>query len=125
MNLEHVALNIADLKEIENFYCGILGMSEIRHFVLEKNLASEIFGIEKETTVFQLQKNEILLEIFLMPERFENGFSHLCISLSDREEMANKADQNGYSCMRLKRGNSDMIFIKDKSGNIFELKQTN
>ena len=125
MNLEHVALNIADLKEIESFYCEILGMSEIRHFVLDKNLAREIFGIEKETTVYQLKKNEIFLEIFLIPERFEYGFSHLCISISNREEIANKADQNGYSCMRLKRGNSDMIFIKDKSGNIFELKQSN
>jgi len=125
MNLEHIALNIADLKEIESFYCEILGMSEIRHFVLDKNLAREIFGIEKETTVFQLEKNEIVLEIFLIPERFEYGFSHLCISISDREEIANKADQNGYSCMRLKRRNSDMIFIKDKSGNIFELKQSN
>jgi len=125
MNFEHIALNIVDLKEIESFYCKILGMSEIRHFVLDKNLAGEIFGIEKDTTVFQLQKNEILLEVFLIPERFENGFSHLCISISDREEIANKADQNGYSCIRLKRDNSDMIFIKDKSGNIFELKQTN
>ena len=122
MNLEHVALNIADPEEIESFYCEILGMSEIRHFVLDKDLTREIFGIKKETTVFQLQKNEILLEIFLIPERFENGFSHLCISISDREEIAEKADQNGYSCMRLKRGNSNMIFIKDKSGNIFELK---
>jgi len=125
MNLEHVALNIADPEEIESFYCEILGMSEIRHFVLDKNLAREIFGIEKETTVFQLQKNEILLEIFIIPERFENGFSHLCISISNREEIANMADQNGYSCMRLKRGDSDMIFIMDKSGNIFELKQIN
>lgn len=125
MNLEHVALNITDQKEIEGFYCDIFGMSEIRHFILNKNLAMEIFGIEKETTVYQLKKNEIFLEIFLIPERFENGFSHLCISISNREEIANKADQNGYSCMRLKRGNSDMIFIKDKSGNIFELKQSN
>ena len=65
------------------------------------------------------------MEIFLIPERFENGFSLLCISISDREEIANKADQNGYACIRLKRGNSDMIFIKDKSGNTYELNQSN
>lgn len=123
MNLEHVALNITDPEEIESFYCDIFGMREIRHFILNKNLAMEIFGIEKEAMVFQLQKNEILLEIFVRPERFENGFSHICISISNREEIANKADQNGYSCVHLKRGNSDMIFIKDNSGNIFELKQ--
>ena len=44
MNLEHVALNIADPEEIESFYCEILGMSEIRHFVLDKDLARENYA---------------------------------------------------------------------------------
>lgn len=85
MNLEHIALNISEPEEIKSFFCEILGMREIRHFVLDRKLAGEIFGIEKET--------------------------------------ASKADQHGYSCIRLTRGNSELIFIKDKSGNIFELKQ--
>ena len=65
MTLEYVALIITDRKEIENFYHEILGMSEIRNFVLDKDLAREIYSIEKETTVFHIQKDEFLLEIFL------------------------------------------------------------
>jgi len=65
MTLEYVALIITDRKEIENFCHEIHGMSEIRNFVLDKDLAREIYGIVKETTVFHIQKDEFLLEIFL------------------------------------------------------------
>lgn len=123
MRLEHVALTITDRKEITNFYHEILGMREIRNFSLDKDLAREIFAIEKETTVFHLQKEELLLEIFLMPGQFEHGFNHICISLTNREEIVKKAAQHAYKCIRLPGQNSDMIFIKDASGNIFEIKK--
>jgi len=124
MNLEHVALTITDHKEIENFYHEILGMSEIRNFVLDKDLAREIFGIEIETTVFHLQKDGPLLEIFLTREQFDNGFNHLCISFPNREKIIKRAVHHGYECIRLKRQHSDMIFLKDRSGNLFEIKQS-
>ena len=124
MNLEHIALTIIDRSEIENFYHEVLGMKEIRNFVLDKDLAGDIFSIEKETEVFQLQNEEVILEIFLMPGQSEHGFNHICISLTNREEIVKKAAQHAYKCIRLKRQNSDMIFIKDKSGNIFEIKQS-
>ena len=124
MNLEHVALTITDHKEIKNFYQEFLGMSEVRNFVLDKDLAREIFGFEKETTVFHLQKDELLLEIFITPEQCEHGFNHLCISIPNREKIVKKAVHHGYECIRVKRQNSDLIFVKDKSGNIFEIKQS-
>jgi len=54
MTLEHVALTITYHKEIENFYHEILGISEIRNFVLDTDLAREMYSIEKETTVFHM-----------------------------------------------------------------------
>ncbi len=123
MNLEHIALTITDHKEIKQFYQEILGFSEIRSFILQQDMAREIFGIEKEAKVFHLQKNDLLLELFLMPERFEHVYNHLCISVPDREEIAYKAVHEGYACIRISRQHSDMIFLKDKSGNVFEIKQ--
>jgi catechol 2,3-dioxygenase-like lactoylglutathione lyase family enzyme len=122
MNLEHIALAINDRKEIDQFYRGILGFCELRSFVLKKDLARDIFGVEKETRVIQLQKDGILLELFIIPERFENVYNHICISIPNREEIVYKADQYAYECIRIRRHNSDMIFIKDRSGNLFEIK---
>jgi len=125
MNLEHIALTITDRKEIEIFYQKILGFSEVRSFILQEDLAREIFGIEQETRVYHLQNDSLLMELFLMPERFEHFYNHICISIPNREEIVYKADQYAYECIRIRRQNSDMIFIKDRSGNIFEIKQRN
>jgi len=121
MKLEHVALTISDATEVEYFYQNILGLSKIRDFILKKDLARKIFGIDKETTVFLLQKNELLLELFLMPEQYSRDFKHICISIKNREELVEKAAQNAYQYIRIKRERPDLIFIKDKSGNIFEI----
>jgi len=125
MNLEHIALTITDRKEIEIFYQKILGFSEVRSFILQEDIAREIFGIEQETRVYHLQNDSLLMELFLMPERFEHFYNHICISIPNREEIVYKADQYAYECIRIRRQNSDMIFIKDRSGNIFEIKQRN
>jgi len=123
MKLEHIALTITDHTEIKQFYQKILGFTEIRSFNLQKDLAREIFGFGKETKVFHLQKDDLSLELFLMPERFEHVYNHLCISVPNREAIVNKAIRDGYACIRVRRQYSDMIFLKDKGGNVFEIKQ--
>lgn len=125
MKLEHIALSITDYNEIKQFYHGVLGMNEIRSFSLDKLLVRDIFGIEETTTVVQVQKDKLLLEIFITPEQCDHHFSHICISTTQREEMVQRAIQQSYKCIRLKRQKSDMIFISDHSGNLFEVKQTN
>ena len=125
MELEHVALVVADYSEIKQFYQGVLGMIEIRNFRLDMPLVRDIFGFEGATTVVQVQKDDLLLEIFIRAEPYNHSFSHICISTTQREEMVKRAIQQSYKCIRLKRQNSDMIFISDHSGNLFELKQIN
>jgi len=123
MKLEHIAITVTDKNEIEQFYHEILGMHEIRRFTLDNTLSTDIFGIEKETVVIQLKNETLLLEVFLSPEKRDPGFNHICISTNNREEIVKRAIQNSYRCLQLKRGNSDMVFVTDNSGNIFEIKQ--
>ena len=35
------------------------------------------------------------------------------------------SETKNYQCIRIEREFSDLIFIKDKSGNIFEIKESN
>ncbi|MCK4664260.1 MAG: VOC family protein [Bacteroidales bacterium] len=123
MKLEHIALSIFDPQDIEKFYCDIFGMNQVRSFNLSKVLAKNIFGIDNETSVFLLQKDELILEIFVTQEKNTHSFNHICISIIDREKLVKKAEQNGYECIRIERDTSDLIFIKDKHENIFEIKE--
>lgn len=125
MTLEHIALTITDYNEIKQFYLEILEMNELRSFSLDKLLVREIFGIEESTTVVQVQKDQLLLEIFISSEEWDHPYHHICLSTAHREKMVKRAMQQSYKCIRLKRQNSDLIFISDRSGNLFELKQKN
>ena len=124
MKLEHVALTIMDQKEIRQFYREILGFSEVRNFDLQEDLAGQIFGIEKDTTVYQLQNGKFFLELFIMPERFEQVYNHVCISVPDRQRILDRAGQYGYECIHIRKQHADLVFIKDRSGNLFEIKDS-
>ena len=123
MKLEHIALSISDYKEIEKFYMNILGMKQIKNFVLRKELSATIFEINEEITVFLLQKDRVVFEIFITTEYRKQAFDHVCISIKNREGLINKAMVNGYKVIRIDRELFDLIFIKDKDGNIFEIKE--
>ena len=123
MKLEHIALTIVDQADIESFYQNILGTSVISNFVLEKDLARQIFEINRDTPVFLMKNDNLLLELFISPERNQQDFKHICISIENRKELAEKAIQDGYECIQLRREKSELIFIKDRSGNIFEIKE--
>ncbi|MCD4695080.1 MAG: VOC family protein [Bacteroidales bacterium] len=123
MKLEHIALTVSNPSEIEKFYKRILGMKEVKNFVLKENLAGRIFSFENETQVFLLQNDNLFFEIFVLPKPLEKGFNHICISVTNREGLVNKAMQNNYEVIRIEREYNDLIFIKDNSGNIFEIKE--
>lgn len=122
MKLEHIALSISDYKEIEKFYMNILGMKQIKNFVLRKDLAANIFEINEEVYVFLLQKDRVVFEIFITAGYRKKTFDHICISIKNREKFITKVLLNGYKVIRIEREHFDLIFIKDKDENIFEIK---
>ena len=123
MKLEHIALSVSDYKEIEKFYMNILGMKQIKNFILRKELTSNIFEINEEITVYLLQKDKVTFEIFITTGYRKKAFDHICISIKNREKFITKVLLNGYKVIRIERELFDLIFIKDNDGNIFEIKE--
>jgi len=122
MKLEHIALTISEPADIKDFYLDILGMKEVKNFVLNKVLANKIFGVNKEISVFLLQKDDISLEIFILHGQSKRSFEHICLAVNDREELVENCLKQNYECIRIERDLFDLIFLKDKSGNVFEIK---
>lgn len=123
MKLEHIALTIFEPDEINNFYQDLLDLKLEKTFHLSKKLADKIFHIAKETSVFILQKENLRLEVFVTFGQKERSFNHICLSVKNREELLLNAENKNYDCIRIKRDVFDLMFIKDKYGNIFELKE--
>jgi catechol 2,3-dioxygenase-like lactoylglutathione lyase family enzyme len=126
MRINHVGLNIKDEEEIIDFYQNILGFHSKYQFDISNELGVTIFGENKEVKVFLIEKEDLLLELFVHPLNFNRGFSHICIEIKDRENIVSKCENKGYNVIRIKRNNRpDMLFINDELGNVFELKEGN
>ena len=121
MELEHIALVINDPNEVERFYGDLLGMHKVKELQLNRDLSARVFGRDRETTVFQMQRNGLFVELFIAPEKHENSFRHICFSVNEREDFLEMAIQKGYEYIRISRTRSDLVFLKDGSGNMFEI----
>ncbi|MBC8526637.1 MAG: VOC family protein [Candidatus Cloacimonetes bacterium] len=121
--LKHIGLSIFNYSEIKNFYQDLLGFKIEFDMQISAELSKKVFGIEKETSVYMLSKNDLTLELFLTKHTNVNTYQHLCISVEYRETLIQKARKKGYNCIVIKRDKSDLVFIRDKSNNIFEIKE--
>ena len=123
MKLNHIALNIYSKDELKNFYEEILGFQFEYEFDLNIEIAIKIFDIEEQPEVYLYKRDGITIELFHYKEKTIQGFGHICLELDSREETVEKARLLGYEIIRINRNDRpDILFIKDKAGNIVELK---
>ncbi len=122
MQLNHVGINITDASEIQHFYKNILGFVSERDFPITREISQLFFGIDNKTDAYIVQSEDLLLELFLYDKPLNTGYAHLCLQVKDREKIVRKCIEIGYPVTRKERENGDLLFIKDKAGNVFELK---
>ncbi|MDA3907048.1 MAG: VOC family protein [Bacteroidales bacterium] len=123
MKLHHLALTIQSANEVSLFYEQLLDFKLIREFKLESDLAYKIFNINKSVQVFYLEGHNLALELFIHKTPKQDNYNHWCLSFPDREAFIKKAQEQNATIIRIPRGTHDILFIKDGSGNIFEIKE--
>lgn len=123
MKLHHLALTIQNTSEIQQFYIYLLGFELIQEFKLEADWANKIFNINKTSQAFYLEGHGLALELFIDENKKQNTFNHWCLSFPDRESFIETAQKQNAKIIRIPRDSHDLIFIKDASENIFEIKE--
>lgn len=124
MQLNHIALTISNASEIFSFYEEILCMKREKCFELYQELSEKIFSISIKPEVFLMKNDSIVFELFVNENTCNlQNFNHICIELEDREAIVTKAERSNYEVIRIEREKFDLIFIKDNSGNLFEIKE--
>jgi len=121
--LEHIGITINEESDIQAFYKDLLGLEEVQKFELYKDLSEKLFGISNAVSVTHLSSEDLFLELFLT-DRNKIRFTIIFAFLFGTETLLSKK-QNlwGFSLTQIKRESRDgLLFIRDKSGNIFEIK---
>lgn len=123
VNLNHVAMQCSDRERASIFFTEILNIPKIREFSLTKELSSEIFGIEKSVEVDVYDNEKLRFEVFIIDIESKSGFEHICIEIDDKKEFINSCQENGLKPFIVKKGERNLLFVRDFSSNLYEIKE--
>jgi len=119
--LQHIALEITK-NDLSDFYVTILGGKIVNHFILEAEDAWQIFAVKRAVEVHYVEIEEMVYELFIYPQSGRETFNHHCLKMENASGIFKQAQQNNYwTHLRTSKG-KETYFIKDKNGNMFELK---
>ena len=116
-------MDINENKSID-FYENILGFQVIRRFAIGSEMAASIFGLTKQATVVLVEKEDLIIELFvteiLLPFQ---GYQHTCLDVDNRNEILEGCREKNFEVIKLEKEHHNLLFVKDKSENLFELKE--
>ena len=119
--LQHIALEITK-DDLTDFYVAILGGKIVNHSVLKAEDALQIFAIQRAVEVHYVEIEEIVYELFIYHDSARITFNHNCLKIDNAFGVFKQAQQNNYWTHLRARNGKETYFIKDKNGNMFELK---
>jgi catechol 2,3-dioxygenase-like lactoylglutathione lyase family enzyme len=119
----HIALQYPDKEKAKIFFNSILGLSLHKTFSLSKSLSKEIFGIDEEVDVDVYRNEGACFEIFITNVQTKYNFEHTCIEIDNKDEFIKKCQRFGIEPIFVKKGDRTLLFIKDLSGYIYEIKE--
>ena len=122
ITLKHVALQYSDINKADDFFLKILGLKLEKKFVLSNDLTNKIFGVNKKVEIAVYGNNQIKFEIFITSKINNYCFEHICIEIKDKEKLIQNCKKFGLEPLFVKKENKTLLFIKDFSNNLYEIK---
>ena len=122
-SVNHIALQYSDRKKAEIFFTDILGIPKIRSFTLSDQLSEKVFGIEKTIDVDVFDNESVRFEIFITDQKNKPSFVHTCIEIDNKEEFIKICNKNGLDPYIVPKGDKELLFVKDFSDNLYEVKE--
>lgn len=125
MFLNHIALFCSSEEKSDRFYQDVLGLDKRDSKVLSSNLSKQIFNLEDEFNIINYANDDIEFEIFIANQKEidKKRVDHICIEVQDRKAFLEICTAMEVEILKIPKGDSLLIFVKDYDGNIFEIKQ--
>ncbi len=119
--LKHIGLQVSQ-NDFEELYTKIFNGEERFSFMLEEEIGKAVFDIEKRIKVVFMMIGEVEMEFFIHDKEPERTYNHICMKIPDPKQVYEKAMESGYWTYQRCSNDKETYFIRDNSGNMFELK---
>lgn len=121
--LNHIGITINNEQEIADFYRDILDFEIVKKFRIDSNLSYQIFEIDSSTDVILMKRDDVYFEVFIIRNKTVKNYNHICLAFHNRYQIIKKAKEKAYRVKIFPRDTFDLVFIYDRCGNIFEVKE--
>ena len=123
--IKHVGLIYNDRTSAKTFFVDILGLKFKKSFTLSKDLTKNIFGISEDVAIDVYENDKSYFEVFITEKISRIHFEHICIEIDSKRRFIEKCKKYGLKPIIVKKNLKTLLFIKDFSGNLYEIKERN
>ena len=124
-HLLHACVTVSSAARAQQVFAELLGLPLVKKFEVGADLCSTLFGFSGVATVHVYDAGPAALEVFVCHEKPQprGSYDHLCLDLPDRDAVLESAAAQGMEVRRFRAGDKDVVILRDKDGNLYELKQ--
>jgi len=123
--IKHIGLHYNDRKSAKIFFEEILDLKLKKSFSLSKDLTKKIFGVSEDVTIDVYENNESYFEVFITEKITKYQYEHICVEIDSKNGFIEKCKKYGLKPIIVKKGLKILLFVKDFSGNLYEIKEKN
>ncbi len=123
--LVHDAIAVSSRRRADELFGELLGMEVVKTFEVGEDLARALFGRAARLDVVVYDGITGAVEVFIDPAmRPRDGqWDHLCLAVRDVAGWLRRAAARGMEVRRFPKGDREIVFVRDRDGNLYEIKE--
>lgn len=100
-----------------------MGLPLTKKFELKGDLSKAIFNINENVDILVYDNKETRFEVFIGEVGKKHGYEHTCIEVDNKDEFLKRCSKYNIEPLTINKDGKDLLFVRDFSGNLFEVKE--
>lgn len=123
----HACVPVSACNPPELIFEDLFGMKLLYDFPINPDIMRTLFHAPVDCQARVYEAGNTRIEVFILEEPVPRPgpFHHLCLEVPDSKAIIKKAEKMGFEIRQYQRPDSEVVFIIDKDGNLYEIKQIN
>lgn len=125
MKFNHIGIVSRDEASADSFFQQLLGLRKTKESVAAAGLCEQLFSIGRDMKMINYENEAVKFEVFIAADYVPPApnVNHACLMVDDLESFLEKTSALGLPVIKGEYTGKSVRFIKDFSGNMYEVKQ--